>query len=330
METRAMSNIREQLLAKTAGIKATDARKPDATRRASRTETAPGMAGALAAAQLRVQELESSGASSQLSVGDVLPNPWQPRRVFNESKLSELAESIREVGLMQPIVVRRVDAGYQIIAGERRWRAHKMLGLESIGAVVIECTDQDMAVLALVENVSRDDLTDYEISVSIRRSEQEFPDRKRMAEALGMSRAGLYRYFAFESLPAFIKKTLDLQPTLLGGHAAQDIVATLKKHGDDGERAASELWPDVVSGDLPQGKFAASVAALATKRRSSGDVGGGRSIEKFFAGRQQAGNITKDLGSFTVKIKTTMLTEDQEREIRDVIGRLFSTQPRGS
>ncbi|KMQ79999.1 Chromosome (plasmid) partitioning protein ParB / Stage 0 sporulation protein J [Candidatus Burkholderia pumila] len=325
-----MSNIREQLLAKTAGIKATDARKPDAMRRASRTETAPGMAGALAAAQLRVQELESSGTSSQLPVGEISPNPWQPRRVFNEAKLTELAESIREVGLMQPIVVRRADATYQIIAGERRWRAHKMLGLDSMQAVVIECTDHDMAVLALVENLRRDDLTDYEISVSIRRSEQEFPDRKCMAEALGMSRAGLYRYFAFESLPEFVRKTLDLQPGLLGGHAAQDIVTALKKYGEDGLRAASDLWPDVVNGDLPQGKYAASIGTLAAKRGSSGDVGGGRSIEKFFAGHEHAGNITKDLGNFTVKIKTAMLTEDQEREIREVIGRLFSTQSRGS
>ncbi len=323
-----MSNIREQLLAKTAGIKATDARKPDATRKATRTQTAPGMAGALAAAQLRVQELESNGASSELPVGEIMPNPWQPRRVFNEAKLTELAESIREVGLMQPVVVRRAESGYQIIAGERRWRAHKMLGQENIRAVVIDCTDQDMAVLALVENVSRDDLTDYEISVSIRRSEQEFPDRKRMADALGMSRARLYRYFAFESLPDFVRKSLDLKPTLLGGHAAQDVVATLKKHGDDGVRTASELWPDVVSGDLAQGKYAAAIAALASKRGTSGDVGGGRSIEKFFSAREQAGNITKDLGHFTVKIKTTMLTEDQEREIRDVIGRLFSTQPK--
>jgi ParB family transcriptional regulator, chromosome partitioning protein len=323
-----MSNIREQLLAKTAGIKATDARKPDATRRAGRTETAPGMAGALAAAQLRVQELESSGTASELPVSSLTPNPWQPRRVFNEAKLSELAESIREVGLMQPIVVRRVGDSYQIVAGERRWRAHKMLGQENIRAVMIECTDQDMAVLALVENVSRDDLTDYEISVSIRRSEQEFPDRKRMAEALGMSRAGLYRYFAFEGLPEFIRKTLDLQPTLLGGHAAQDVVSTLKKHGEDGVRAATELWPDVVSGDLPQGKLAVSIAALAVKRQTSGEVGSARSIDKFFSGREQAGNITKDVGSFTVKIKTAMLTEDQEQEIREVIGKLFSTQPK--
>ncbi|KNH07870.1 Chromosome (plasmid) partitioning protein ParB / Stage 0 sporulation protein J [Candidatus Burkholderia brachyanthoides] len=324
-----MSNIREQLLAKTAGIKATDARKPDATRRAARTETAPGMAGALAAAQLRVQELEANGTPSQLPVGELAPNPWQPRRVFSEAKLAELAESIREVGLMQPIVARRVDAGYQIVAGERRWRAYKMLGAEMIRAVVIDCTDQDMAVLALVENVSRDDLSDYEISTSIRRSEQEFPDRKRMAEALGMSRAGLYRYFAFESLPEFIRKTLDLQPTLLGGHATQDVVATLKKHGDEGLQAASELWPDVVNGDLAQGKYAASIAMLAVKRQSNNEMGSARSIEKFFSGRQQAGNITRDVGSFTVKIKTAMLTEDQEREIRDVIGRLFSTQPKG-
>src|SRR5881394_2930401 len=111
VEARTMSNnIREQMLAKTAGIRSTADRTPDATRRANRTETAPGMAGALAAAQLRVQELEASGLQSQLQLVDIVPNPWQPRRVFNELKLTELAESIREVGLMQPIVVRRVES----------------------------------------------------------------------------------------------------------------------------------------------------------------------------------------------------------------------------
>src|SRR5258707_2721627 len=169
--TVSTNNIRDQMLAKTANLRSTAERTPDASRRANRTETAPGMAGALAAAQLRVQELESTGTTSQLPLAEIVPNPWQPRRVFNEAKLSELAESIREVGLMQPIVVRRVESAYQIVAGERRWRAHKILGVEHIKTVVIECSDQDMIVLALVENMDRDDLTDYEVAISLRRSE---------------------------------------------------------------------------------------------------------------------------------------------------------------
>src|SRR5215469_11808432 len=215
MEDSAMSNMREQLLAKTAGIRKTSSIKEDEVKRTERTQTAPGLAGALAVAQLRVQELEAAGVTSKLAVAEIAPNPWQPRRIFNEAKLSELAESIREVGQVQPIVVRRVESGYQIVAGERRWRAHKVLGLDSINAVVADCSDSDMAVLAMVENVSRDDLSDYEISLSIRRTEKEFPDRKRLAEALGLSRSGLFQFLSFDKLPPFIIKDLDIQPRLL-------------------------------------------------------------------------------------------------------------------
>lgn len=322
-----MSNLlREQLLAKTAGIKATDERLPNAARRAARTETAPGMAGALAAAQLRVQELESAGTASELAVSEIVPNPWQPRRVFNDAKLSELAESIREVGLMQPVVVRRFESGYQIVAGERRWRAHKLVGLNTIKAVVIGCSDQDMAVLALVENVSRDDLTDYEISLSIRQTEKEFPSRKRLAEALGMSRQGLYRFLSYETLPEFMRSDLDLQPALLSATAANDVSVVLKRHGDAAVEAARDLWPQVVNGDLLQTKYAAAITTRVAKPNGT-NGNGGRRIEKFFAGKAQAGNITKDDSGFTVKIKAGMLSEEHEREIRQVIERLFSSQP---
>jgi len=322
-----MSNLREQMLAKTAGIRSTSSIKEDEVKRNPRTQTAPGLAGALAVAQIRVQELESVGASSQLPVGEIVPNPWQPRRKFNEGKLSELAESIREVGLLQPIVVRRVESGYQIVAGERRWRAHKMLSLDVIKTVVIECSDQDMIILALVENLDRDDLTDYEVAIAIRRSEKEFPNRTRLAEAVGLSRTGLYQFLAFEKLPGFIKGDLDLQPALLGSNAAEEIVSALKKHGSDAESAALELWPEVVSGNLAQGKFASAIVAIVAKR-ASGTTARERSIEKFFAGKEQAGSITKDVNSFTVKIKTSAMTDAQEIKIRQLISELYKGEPR--
>jgi ParB family transcriptional regulator, chromosome partitioning protein len=321
-----MANIREQLLAKTAGIKSTDERRPDEGRRSSRTETAPGMAGALAVAQLRVRELEESGAVSEVPVHEVTPNPWQPRRNFNESKLTELAESIREVGLMQPVVVRRIESSYQLVAGERRWRAHKMLGMDRIKAVVSDVTDQDMAVLALVENVSRDDLTDYEISISVRQTAKEFPNRTRLAEAIGFSRRGLYKFLAYESLPDFIIKDLNLNPALLGSNAVDALTTAFKKHGEAGLKAAKELWPEVVSGGLDQSKFAGAVMALAT-RKSSAASARERKIEKFFAGNAHAGSITKDANSFTVKIKTGALSDAQETRIRQVISELFNETP---
>jgi ParB family chromosome partitioning protein len=328
MEERAMSNMRDQLLAKTSGIRTTSSIKEDEVKRSNRTQTAPGLAGALAVAQLRVQELESTGAASQLSVSDIVPNPWQPRRVFNETKLSELAESIREVGLMQPIVVRRAEDIYQIVAGERRWRAHKMVALDAIKAVVVECSDADMAVLALVENVSRDDLSDYEVAMSMRQTEKEFPDRKRMAEALGMSRSGLYQFLSFENLPTFIRKDLDIQPRILGGTAAQAIVAAIKKHGDEGMKAAMEIWPLVVKGDMDQGKAAAAIKALATRQTTTTNSASERSIDKFFSGKEHAGSITKDVSGITVKIKSGVLTDVQEMQIRELISQMFHAQPK--
>lgn len=322
-----MSNMREQLLAKTAGIRKTSAIAEDEVRRTERTQTAPGMAGALAVAQLRIQELEAAGVASLLPVADIMPNPWQPRRVFNDSRLSELAESVREVGLVQPIVVRRVESGYQIVAGERRWRVHKMLDLPMIKGVVVECSDSDMAVLALVENVSRDDLSDYEISLSIKRTEKEFPDRKRLAEALGLSRSGLFQFLSFAKLPSFILHDLDIQPRLLGANAADSIASTIRKFGDGGLAAAKEVWPEVVSGDLPQGKAAAAIKALAT-RGVTPSGSHERSIDKFFAGKEHAGSITKDANGFAIKFKPGVMTEELEAQIRSLISQTFPHRPK--
>jgi len=194
----------------------------------------------------------------------------------------------------------------------------------------VECSDADMAVLALVENVSRDDLSDYEVATSMRQTEKEFPDRKRMAEALGMSRSGLYQFLSFENLPDFIKKDLDIQPRLLGGTAAQAIVTAIRKHGESGMRAAVELWPLVVKGDMDQGKVAAAIKALATRQATTANSASERSIDKFFSGKEHAGSITKDISGMTVKIKSGVLTSAQEIQIRELISQMFHAQPRTS
>lgn len=330
-----MSSFRDKMAAKTAELGSSSERPaaerpaavaPAEPRRSSAFKTGPGMLGALAVAQQRIQELENTSDKLMLPVNAIQPNPWQPRKIFSDEGLASLAESIREVGLVEPIVVRRAENGYQLIAGERRLRAHALIQAQDIRASVIECSDQDMAVLALVENVGREDLTDYEIGQSLRRAEREFPTRKRMAEALGMSRKGLYRFLAFENLPDFIRRDLDLNPRLLGGSAADEVVSAIKKYGVVGLSAARELWPAVVGRTLDQGKLAAAIGAQAGRSETTESVSE-RSIEKIFSGKSHAGSITKDTNSFTVKLKTGVLSDAQETQIRELISQLFNVKP---
>ncbi|MGF6267329.1 ParB family chromosome partitioning protein [Paraburkholderia youngii] len=320
-----MSNLRERMMSKTAEVRAAkDIKLDQQQEKPTSPRTAPGMAGALAQAQQRIVELEKAGTASDVAVADIVPNPWQPRKVFNEAKLKQLAESIRETGLVQPIVVRRVAHGHQIIAGERRWRAHKMIDKETIKAVVIDLSDEEMAMLALVENVVRDDLSDYEIARSIRSTEKEFPNRKRMAEALGISRSELYRFLAFADLPDFVVKDLDIQPRLLGATAAEGLVSVLRDKNEKAIDVAREIWARVVSGELDQSKL---VRAIKQAIQSGNDASRGvsdRSIEKIFSGKNQAGSITKDAVGFTVKIRAGMLTSEKEKQIRTLISELFS------
>ncbi|WP_434716089.1 ParB/RepB/Spo0J family partition protein [Paraburkholderia sp. A3RO-2L] len=325
-----MASLREKMAQKTAELRGTaDIPLEEATRDASdKPRTGTGLTAALAAKDAalaakdaRIQELEARGAAAELPVAEISPNPWQPRRVFNEEKLTELAESIREAGLIQPIVVRQAVSGYQIVAGERRWRAHKMVGKETIKVVIVDLSDEDMAMLALVENVVRDGLTDYEISRAVRETEKEFPNRKRMAEALGISRMGLYRYLAFGDLPDFIVRDLEVQPSLLGATAAGLVAAVLKNHSGKAFEVAEELWRRVVAGELDQTKLA---KAIKDAMESGPAVVKDRNIDKIFSANGQAGSITKDASGFTVKIKAGMLSNEQEAQIRALISQLFT------
>ncbi|MBB2984318.1 ParB family chromosome partitioning protein [Paraburkholderia tropica] len=320
-----MSSLRDRMMAKTADVRATkDIKLAEQSEKNKTPLTAPGMAGALAQAQQRISELERAGLPSEVRVADIVPNPWQPRQVFSESKLTQLAESIRESGLVQPIVVRRKDAGYQLVAGERRWRAHKMIEREIIKVFVVDLSDEEMALLALVENVAREDLSDYEISRSIRRTEKEFPSRKRVAEALGISRSELYRFLSFAELPDFVIRDLDVQPRLLGAHAAQNLVSVLRDQDEKAFELAKQAWTKVVAGDLDQTKLAKAIKqAIEDDGKTDHNVSD-RKIEKIFAGGNQAGSITRDSMGLTVKIRAGLLTDEKERQVRELIAQLFT------
>src|SRR3989304_4648757 len=105
---------------------------------------------------------EGEDALLEIPVGQIDVNPLQPRKAFDSNTLNELVASIRSSGVIQPVIVRRVGAGYQLIAGERRWRAARLAGLDRIPALVREATDAQSLELALVENLLRDDLNPME------------------------------------------------------------------------------------------------------------------------------------------------------------------------
>lgn len=127
-----------------------------------------------------------------LPINEIEPNPFQPRREFDEDQLSELAASIREHGVLHPVVVRRKDKGYELVVGERRLRACRLLEWEHIPAIVREMSDSEVAEIALIENIQRAELSFFEEAESYRRLIDEFGlTQDELAERLGKSQSAI-------------------------------------------------------------------------------------------------------------------------------------------
>jgi ParB family chromosome partitioning protein len=133
---------------------------------------------------------ESAGPVTDLPIDSITANPQQPRKAFEDKALHQLAESLRQSGVLQPVVVRRMNSGYQLIVGERRWRAAKLAGLSQIPAVVREATDAQSLELALVENLLREDLNPMEEAEAYQRLLAEFGwTQEELAQRVGRDRS---------------------------------------------------------------------------------------------------------------------------------------------
>ncbi len=189
-----------------------------------------GLSALLGEAPRPVGEPEASGRRDsvrEIEVGRIRPNPAQPRQQFDEDALAELAESIRERGVLQPILVRPVDDGYELIAGERRWRAAQRAQLHSIPALVREHDDSGSAELALIENIQREDLNAIEEAEGYQALIARFGHTQdNVAKLVGKSRSHVANLLRLLDLPEPVRLML-LRGDISMGHAR--AVATARE-----------------------------------------------------------------------------------------------------
>lgn len=173
-------------------------------------------------ALISTESVSTQGSSTinEVAINQIEANPNQPRREFDQTALEELSNSIRELGLVQPITLRQVaDDRYQIIAGERRWRASQMAGLTTLPAYIRTVDDENVMAMALVENIQREDLNAIEIALAYEHLlEKSGTTQEKVSELVGKSRAAIANYLRLLKLPAQVqialqKKEIDM------GHA---------------------------------------------------------------------------------------------------------------
>ena len=163
-------------------------------------------------ALITMDEVKTEGSSSinEIELSRIYPNPDQPRREFDPDGLAELASSIRELGIIQPISLRQTsDGSYQIIAGERRFRAATMAGLKSVPAYVRTAEDETMMEMALIENIQREDLNSIEIALTFQKLIEQYNlTQERLSERIGKKRTTIANYLRLLKLPAEIQMGL--------------------------------------------------------------------------------------------------------------------------
>jgi len=154
-----------------------------------------------------VQNTSSDDPKTQVDIDKISPSPFQPRRAFDEIKLQELAMSIRSQGIIQPLVVRPKGERFELIAGERRWRAAVKAGLSTVPVVVRQASDRDALQLALIENLQREDLNPIEEATGYRRLQDEFTwSQEEVAEKVGKSRPAVTNALRLLSLPSEVQQ----------------------------------------------------------------------------------------------------------------------------
>ena len=219
------------------------------------------------------EQAAETGTLRELPVGSIRPNPFQPRREFSEEALEELAESIKASGLLQPVVVRSQGGSWELVAGERRWRAVQKLGWPRIPAVVKEVDDQALLTLALIENLQRDDLSPMDEARGYDRLMREFElPQAEVARLVGRNRVTVANSLRLLTLPADVQRMLD-RKDLTEGHGRALLAL---EDADEIERIARAVqehgWSVRETEALTRGEGPAAATARPRLRRTRSPV----------------------------------------------------------
>ncbi len=250
--------------------------------------------GALIDSSEEMSPRKPAASINEIPLDKIDANPWQPRSGFDEEKLNELAASIREIGIVQPLTLRKVMGGrFQLIAGERRFRAAKLAGLESLPAYIRDAEDDAMLEMALVENIQREDLDPIEVAISYQRLIEECNlTQESLSDRIGKKRSTIANFLRLLKLPAEIQLGLrESQITM--GHARALI--TLKE-----PRAQLKMFERIIKNDYTVRK----VEGLVREKSQEGDKAKPGAAEKdpsaeYEQLKQQISNFFKTNIQFT-------------------------------
>lgn len=269
----------------------------------------------------------ASGRLEDIKINQIVPNKANPRLEFNEQELQALADSIEELGLLQPITVRKLGlAEYEIVAGERRFRACKMLGRTVIPCIVVTINDENNALLAIAENTVRDNLCAYEVARGIIGFQSKFPNRAEYAKTLGIKRQDLYRYLAFDKLAPSIKAKLEKQPSLITAAVAERLATLVNKGADPAsmERYTLDAMDLVEKGKLKHSKVDVYVEEALAKESGDKPEKVNKLRRTFSKGGLVIGKVTQDHRSYTVKLATAELSSEQKDKLEQFLEELLA------
>ena len=176
----------------------------------------------------------------ELPVDALAPNPNQPRKHFSQEELNELADSISQLGVMQPLTVRRRDRGWELIAGERRWRAAQLAGLSTVPCLEVSATDEASSLMALVENLQRKDLDFWEEALALRRLVDNYQlSQEEVARQVGKSQSAVANKLRLLKLPTDVLDSLRT-----AGLSERHARALLRLEGPELQRQAAAIAPE--------------------------------------------------------------------------------------
>lgn len=239
---------------------------------------------------------QGSSTINEIPISEIDANPNQPRREFDPVALQELADSIQQIGIIQPITLRQMPGGrYQIIAGERRWRASQLAGLTTLPAYIRTIADENVMEMALVENIQREDLNDIEIALAYQHLlEGEGMTQERVAKRVGKSRTAVANYLRLLKLPAQVQMALQ-NNEVDQGHARALLSL-------DSPSAQIKLFKDI----LKNGYSVRKVEELVKQWKNGEDVGSSKKVSAKTTPSKEFETLQQRLaGFFNTKVQLT-------------------------